>query len=147
MREHAVNVFFYGSYINFKVLKEADINKRAFEVGRINGYVLTISPLANLSYKNEGIVYGIVTQLTHSELDRLYQDHAKGKLGGDYLPEAVTVYQLNGVYTPALCYISHHMKARKADPAYVARILKPAIEYGFPKWYLAHIESFKSGGV
>ena len=137
-----INIFFYGSYINFKVLKEVDINQRAFEVGHINGFELTISPLANLRPKNDGVVYGILTQLTHSELDRLYQDHAKGKLGGNYLPEAVTVYQQNGTYTAALCYISHDMAASKADPAYVDRILKPATEYGFPEWYLNHITSF-----
>jgi hypothetical protein len=143
MIEHSVNVFFYGSYINFKVLKEVDINERAFEVGRVNGYKLTIAPLANLDHKKQGIVYGILTQLMHDELDRLYQEHAKGKLGGEYLPEAVIVYQLNGIYAPALCYISHKMKQATADPAYVDRILKPAQEYGFPKWYLNQIESFK----
>lgn len=62
--DRAVNVFFYGSYINFKVLKEADINQRTFEVGRINGFELTISPLANLRPQKDGLVYGILTQLT-----------------------------------------------------------------------------------
>ena len=114
MIEHTVDVFFYGSYMNFNVLKEVDINERAFEVGSINGYELTISPLANLRYKKQRIAYGILTKLTHYELDRLYQDHAKGKLGGEYLPEAVIVYELNGIYTPALCYISHNMTEGKA---------------------------------
>ena len=72
MSERAVDVFFYGSYINLKVLKEADIKKRAFEIGCLNGYELSIAPLANLRPKNEGVVYGILTQLTHSEFDRLY---------------------------------------------------------------------------
>jgi hypothetical protein len=143
MIEHTVGVFFYGSYINFNVLKEVDINERIFDVGSVNGYELTISPLANLKYKKQGIAYGILTKLNHYELDRLYQDHAKGKLGGEYLPEAVIVYQLHGIYTPALCYISHYMEEGKADPAYVERILKPAKEYRFPNWYLNHIESFK----
>ena len=140
--DRLANVFFYGSYINFTVLKEADINQRGYKVGRINGFELTISPLANLRSQDDGLVYGILTQLTHSELDRLYLEHAKSKLGGNYLPEAVTVYQQNGTYTAALCYISHDMAAGKADPAYVDRILKPATEYGFPKWYLNHIASF-----
>ena len=143
MIEHTIDVFFYGSYINFNVLKEVDINERTFKIGSINGYALTISPLANLKIKKQGIAYGILTKLTHYELDRLYQDHAKGKLGGEYLPEAVIVYQLHQIYTPALCYISHNMEEGKADPAYVDRILKPAKEYRFPKWYLNHIASFK----
>ncbi len=141
--EHTVDVFFYGSYINFDVLAEVDINKRHFEVSSVHGYKLTISPLANLKYKRLGTVYGILTQLTHEELHRLYQDHAKEKLGGEYLPEAVIVYQQRGTYTPALCYISHNMKAEKAASAYVKKILEPAKEYGFPAWYLNQIASFQ----
>ena len=146
MRERPVNVFFYGSYINFNVLNEADIDERPFEVGCLHGYELSISPLANLKPKNGGIAYGILTQLSHSELDRLYQDHAREKLGGNYMPEAVTVSLLKGIHTPALCYISHDMAAGKADPGYVERILMPAKEYEFPEWYLNHIISFKIKG-
>jgi len=142
MMERSVNVFFYGSYMNFEVLKEADINERAFEVGCLHGYALSISPLANLKKENEGLVYGILTRLTHSELDRLYTEHARGKLGGVYLPEAVTVYLRNGLYTSALCYISPNMVAGRTDPDYASRILKPARQYGFPGWYLDHITSF-----
>ena len=82
---------------------------------------------------------GIHTRLTHPELDRLYQKHARGKIGGDYLPEAVAVYQLNGLYAPALYYISHNMVAGKADPHQVERILKPAKQYDFPGRYQDHI--------
>lgn len=142
MMERSVNVFFYGSYMNFEVLKEAEINERAFENGCLHGYALSISPLANLKKEDEGRVYGILTRLSHPELDRLYTEHARGKLGGVYLPEAVTVYLRNGLYTSALCYISHNMVAGEADPAYVTRILKPATEYGFPEWYLNHIASY-----
>ena len=116
---------------------------RPFEIGCLHGYELNISPLANLKPKNDAAVYGILAQLTHSELDRLYQDHAREKLGGNYMPEAVTAYLLIGIHTPALCYISHDMAPGKADPSYVERILKPAADYGFPRWYLNHIQSFK----
>ena len=91
MIEYTVDVFFYGSYMNFAVLKEVDISERAFTVGCINGYQLSISPLANVTVKPEASVYGIATRLTHLELDRLYLEHAKKKLGGEYLPEAVIV--------------------------------------------------------
>jgi hypothetical protein len=57
---------------------------------------------------------------------------------------AVIVDKPHAISAPALCYVSHNMGEGKADPAYVDRILKPANEYGFPKWYLNRIESFKS---
>lgn len=143
MVEPSVNVFFYGSYINFKVLSEVAIGERDFQVCKVDGYKLTISPLANLRPKADGTAYGIVTKLTHRELRRLYEEHARGRLGGEYLPEAVIAVGPDGKPIPALCYISHNMKAEKADPAYVNRILYPAKEYGFPAGYLRHIEAFK----
>ena len=129
--------------MNFDVLREVDIDERDFSVCSISGYILTISPLANLLKNELGTVYGILTKLTHAELDRLYRYHARTKLGGDYLPEAVMVNRQNGAVAPALCYISHDMKAAKAKAGYVDRILKPAQTYGFPQWYLDHIVSFK----
>ena len=143
MSEYPVNVFFYGSYMNFAVLKEVDIDERDFTVGSVSGFALTISPLANLIRQTQGVVYGILTALTHMELERLYQEHARGKLGGHYLPEAVVVSLPNEIHTPALCYISYDMKSGKAEPAYVDRILVPARNYGFPAWYLDTIESFR----
>ena len=141
---HRVDVFFYGSYMNFAVLKEAGIGERPFAVGTINGHALRIAPLANLVKHKGGIVYGILAQLSHDELQRLYQEHARKKLGGVYLPEAVLVSRTDGLVAAALCYISPNMKDEKANPAYVERILQPARAYGFPRWYLKQIESFKT---
>ena len=143
MSSYPVNVFFYGSYMNFDVLQEVDIDQRAFEICRIGGYELTIAPLANLSANALGTAYGILTKLTHAELDRLYRVHAEKILGGRYLPEALAVRHPNGVLIPALCYISHNMKKAKAKAEYIEKILKPAQVYGFPQWYLDHIASFR----
>jgi hypothetical protein len=35
------------------------------------------------------------------------------------------------------------MVERPADPAYVAHIVEPARELGFPSWYVARLESFR----
>jgi len=144
MTEAQVSVFFYGSYINFDVLAEANIEKREYEIARLMGYTLAISPLANIIPSKYGTVYGILTRLTHRELDRLYTEHARDKLGQEYLPQAVIIDRLNGVFQAALTYIAHEMKTQNADPAYVDRILKPAETYGFPAWYREHIAAFKA---
>ena len=143
MTKPKVKVFFYGSYINFDVLKQVDIKKRDFETCTLRDHELSIAPLANIIRKEQGVVYGILTRLTHPELDRLYQGHAKKVLGAEYLPEAVMAHRINGPPSPALCYISHNLAPGRADAPYVDRILKPAQQYGFPDWYLAHIASFK----
>lgn len=143
MNAHRVDVFFYGSYINFSVLGEAGIDQQSHDTARLPGYELVISPLANLVANPDAQAYGILTRLDHAELHRLYTEHARQKLGGTYLPEAVLVFTSDNALWPALCYISHEMEPAKPSPDYVDRILNPARGYGFPDGYLRHIESFK----
>jgi Gamma-glutamyl cyclotransferase, AIG2-like len=145
MAQPAVWVFFYGSYINRKVLAEVDIVPGSMESAVLPGHELVIRPLANLVPSDRHVAHGILIQATHAELDRLYTEHAQGVLGGTYLPQAVVCHLPSGDLRPALAYIAHDMPPRPADPAYVRRILQPAREYGFPDWYLAHIRAFAPG--
>ena len=77
---------------------------------------------------------------THAELARLYA-HARDVLGEVYLPEAVLVQTLAGLWRPALCYICPEMNPCPADNAYVERIAGPARVFGFPAWYIARVQS------
>ncbi|ETW98547.1 MAG: hypothetical protein ETSY1_18335 [Candidatus Entotheonella factor] len=143
MPRHPVDVFFYGSYINFEVLAEVNILERPHQVAWLPGYKLVISPLANMVPDPSSTAFGMMTQLDHDELDRLYGEHARKRLGEIYLPEAVLVYTGANVMRPALTYIAHDMAPARPAPDYVDRILRPAQGYGFPSDYLAYIESFK----
>ncbi len=143
MSKYKVDVFFYGSYINFDVLAEVEIYERSYQVAWLPNYKLVISPLANLAKDQSFVTLGIATKLNHDELNRLYIEHARDKLGGNYLPEAVLVYISRNSMMPALSYISHEMEAARPETEYVDRILRPARKYGFPSHYLEHIESFR----
>jgi len=144
MSEPKVQVFFYGSYINFDVLKEVDLIPDHFKVSQLSGYDINIAPRANIIKSDQHCVYGILTTATHNELQRLYIEHAKGILGEIYLPEAVLVETLEGAWIPALCYIAPSMKIEKAEKDYVDRIVTPAKKFKFPDWYILRLESFKS---
>jgi hypothetical protein len=139
--ELKVWTFFYGSYINFDVLKEVELEPTEWEVARLYGYDIKIEPRANLERSEASIVYGILATATHGQLNNLYT-HAKEVLGETYLPEAVLAETLDQRWRPALCYICPDMAPRKADPDYVARILGPARQYGFPSWYLERLARF-----
>jgi hypothetical protein len=143
MREPKVWVFFYGSYINFGVLREVDLVPEQWEVARLDGFDVRIQPRANLVRSDQHCVYGIVVTATHAELARLYA-HARDVLGETYLPEAVLVQTRAGLWRPALCYICPEMAPRQADNAYVERIIGPAREFGFPEWYIARLEGFRA---
>lgn len=144
--EKKVWVFFYGSYINLNVLKEIDISPDFFDIAKLSGFEIVIQPRANLIASFAHEVFGILTTASHSELERLYTEHALDILGERYLPEAVVVQLLDGSLQPALCYISHEMKAQPAENDYIDRIVGPAREYDFPKSYIKHLESFRPQG-
>ena len=134
--------FFYGSYMNFEVLKEMDLVPERWEIARLSGFDIQIQPRANLIRSEAQCVYGVVATATHAELARLYA-HARDVLGETYLPEAVLVETMDGKWKPALCYICPEMAPRVAANDYVGRILKPAREFGFPDWYVRRLEGFR----
>ena len=141
MAETEVWTFFYGSYINFDVLREVELEPTQWEVARLHGYDITIEPRANLERSDADTVYGILATATHGQLDDLYA-HAREVLGETYQPEAVLAETLERTWRPALCYICPDMEPRPADPDYVARILGPARQYGFPSWYIDRLARF-----
>ena len=142
MSETLVRVFFYGSYINFDVLREVEIVPERWEVARLHGFDIVIQPRANVRRIEPGCVYGIATFATHRQLERLYA-HSRDVLGEVYLPEAVLVESGAGQWQPVLCYIAPEMRPRPAESAYLDRILAPARAFGFPDGYLARLESFR----
>jgi len=143
MHRDNVRVFFYGSFINRRVLADVDLLPADIEVARIWGFDIRIQPLANLVRSERHSVYGIVCKTTHRELDRLYtQDWV-----GTYLPEAVLVETQGGRLIPALCYIAPEMEPAPAADDYVDRIVDPARKYGFPGWYIERLENFRNGAA
>ena len=137
-----VAVFFYGSYMNFDVLMNLGISKREYHVGQLPGYELTIGSAANVVKNGLERVFGIVTQLTHDELDTLYSSEAQAKLGAQYMPEPVLVMTANRNIVPSLCYIAYDRVAGLASAAYIDTILSAARKYDFPQSYIHHVESF-----
>ncbi|NVJ70543.1 MAG: gamma-glutamylcyclotransferase, partial [Alphaproteobacteria bacterium] len=135
MANRKVQVFFYGSFISLSVLEEAGIKKRAFAPACIQGYEMLMQPHANLHENGDGIVYGILANLTHDELDTLYHSHIETITTATYKPEAMLVHTRGGKIVPALVYVSDDMEPKQAENAYIDKVLKAATSYGFPKWY------------
>lgn len=134
-------VFFYGSYMNRAVLAEAGVEPQHWETARLDGFDLRIEPRANLVPAPDRSVWGILAQLPHDQLIRLYA-HAKEVLGEVYLPEAVVVSTSDEEMVPALCYICPSMAPRQPERDYVERILAPAREHGLPESYIRRIEAW-----
>lgn len=142
MDQRKVWVFFYGSYINFKVLNDIGFKPDVYEVARLDGFDIEIEPIVNLYPSDKDCIYGIVTQATHADLDLLYE-HARKKLGGNYLPEAVLVKTENDKWRPSLCFIANSLPKKLPTDAYLDTMVESAKEYGFPTWYIEKIETFR----
>src|SRR5262249_3593682 len=118
MTEPAVWTFFYGSYMNFDVLREVNLAPAQHEVAQLDGFDIRMARRANLVRSDQSWVWGVPAPAAQAEPARLYA-HAYDVLGETYLPEAVLARTRDGTSRPALCYICPHMEPRPADPAYV----------------------------
>jgi hypothetical protein len=135
-------VFFYGSYMNRRVLGEVDIVPDELEPARVAGWDIVIRPRANLVRHETHSVHGVLARCTHAELARLYA-HAKDVLGETYLPEAVLAETRTGALRAALVYVCHDMAPRAPELAYVERIVDAACEAGLPADYVRRLEALR----
>ena len=141
MSEWKVRVFFYGSFINRDVLAKGGFIPEKIEAARLCGFDILIETLATLTRSDRHCVYGIVCEATHDELRSLY---GQQWLGGAYLPEAVLVEMHGGLLAPALCFIAPTRPPARPAGDYLDWIIRPAREYGFPDWYVARLEAFRT---
>ena len=77
-------------------------------------------------------VYGIVTGLTHADIDTLYADASVR----DYRPEAVLVTREDGRQVPALCYTLPTVTGSHRNTTYAVKLLELAKALAFPGGYL-----------
>jgi hypothetical protein len=59
-------------------------------------------------------------------------------------PAPVLVETLDGKWRAAFCYLAPAPASRPASNDYIDRIVAPARQHGFPDWYIARLESFRS---
>lgn len=142
--DRKVQVFFYGSFMSLPMLQKAGIAKRPFAPASITGFELIIAPHANLVESGDGVVYGILANMTHVELIQLYQTHRIKLTDTPYLPEAVMVHTRGGKMLPAMVYMAATEMSGKPDPEYLKLMADAARNYGFPKWYQDRIASFST---
>ena len=138
-----VSVFFYGTFMDPKVLASYGISAKEVLPARLIGFELCIRPRVNLVASKGGVVYGAVTSVTPDDLDKIYSD-LKNRYGVKYLPEPVVAEMLAGPrnFQPALCYIASHMPPAPPAPEYVKELASCVRALNLPETYALHIESF-----
>jgi hypothetical protein len=132
-----VNVFFYGLFMNERVLQEKGINPVNRRLASVDNFSLVIGTRATLVPDEAGRVYGLLYSLTHSEVDALYTEPSVSA----YRPEAVLAELGDGEIAAALCFnLPVPPPPEERNPQYAAKLKELAARIGLPQDYVSRIQ-------
>ena len=136
MSARRIDGFFYGLFMDARVLREAGTQPSNLRPAHVDDLALRIGQRATLVPSPGARAYGMLIALTHAELERLY-----GAPGlEEYRPEAVVAHPAEGKATPALCYnLPRTPEPHERNPEYAARLRRTLEELGFPAEYVESV--------
>jgi hypothetical protein len=128
-----IAVFFYGLFMDAAALRQKGVDPAGMRRARVDGFSLRIGQRASLVPDRNGHVLGIVMELSHDDVDRLYSEPSVQS----YRPEAVTCEFDDGASVPALCFnLPLPPAAHEHDPEYASRLQELARRLGLPQSYI-----------
>ena len=136
MTERPVAVFFYGLFMDDALLCSKGIVALNPRPASIEGFGLRIGRRATLVPARHERSYGMVMELTHQELQKLYS----GPGLEHYRPETVTCTTLAGELVSALCFNLPNAPAPgEENKEYAAQLRSVLEKLGFPAEYVERI--------
>jgi hypothetical protein len=132
-----VKVFFYGLFMDVKLLASKGIRPAKVDIGHVDGFALRIGERATLVRDPGGRAYGVMMDIAPGEAEDLYSDESVA----DYLPEPVMVELLDGARVEGTCYNLPEDEVTGTNKDYAELLLRLATKLGFPDAYLAQIRS------
>ena len=130
-----MRVFFYGLFMDERLLATKGIEPAEIALGFVDGYGLRIGERATLVRRPGGRAYGAVMDIAANEARELYAEDSVA----DYLPEPVVVELMDGTRVAATCYNLPGDKVTGANKQYAELLLEVATRFGFPDSYLDQI--------
>jgi hypothetical protein len=137
LRMQAVQVFFYGLFMDEKLLRSKELDPHDLEQAWVQGWSLRIGQRATVVSDPPRRVYGRVMSLTMGELDRLYIDPTVR----EYRPVPVLAQLERGEVIPALCYVLPiPPDSNEHNAEYAGKLRALARSIGLPNEYIESIE-------
>jgi len=138
MDSRQVDGFFYGLFMDARVLRQAGTKPSNLRRAYVVDFALRIGQRATLVPSPGARAYGMLIALTHADLERLY-----GAPGLEaYRPEAVIAHPMEGGAVPALCYnLVQAPEPHERNPDYAMRLKRVLAELEFPVEYVESVES------
>ena len=135
-----IDIFFYGLFMDEELLRSKGVRPTHLRLASVSGFQLRIGDRATLVPAESGRVFGLVTSLSHAEVEQLYSEPSVRA----YRPEAVLASLSNGEIRAALCFnLPEPPSASERNDDYVFKLLSLAQRLRFPADYIASI--VKSG--
>ena len=126
-------VFFYGLFMDIKLLDKRGLNPEWIGLARLNNFRLHIGARATLIPSDRAFSYGVLMVLSDDELEILYSEPSVR----DYQPVSVDVKLINGSKNiRATCY---NLPQDQADSTpnytYAQQLSKLVLDLGLPPAY------------
>lgn len=132
-----INVFFYGLFMDDRLLHAKGVQAKNSRIASVEGYALHIGERATLVPAQRGRVYGTVKELSQTEIDHLYSEPSVRA----YKPEAVLARLTDGSQVPALCFnLPDTMDKVAPNLEYAIKLPELARRIGLPSTYLENIK-------
>ena len=100
MEPRRIAVFFYGLFMDATQLSAKGVSPVNIRRASLPDFALRIGQRATLVPESKNRVHGLLMDLTHEEIDRLYAEPSVSM----YRPEAVLCELQDGSTAPALCF-------------------------------------------
>ena len=126
-------VFFYGLFMDADLLRGKGLDPVNVRTARVAGMRLRIGHRAALVESAGSTTHGVLMELTHEEIERLYDD--PGVAG--FRPEAVIAERADGSTVAALCYnLPAAPRADERNPEYASKLRALATRLKLPASYI-----------
>jgi hypothetical protein len=132
-----VGIFFYGMFMDPDLLRGRGLDPVNARRACVRGMRLCLGERAALEADPSGAVYGILVELTHGGIERLYAEPGVAM----YRPEAVLAAPEDGAPIAALCYNLPSVPST-AEPnlEYARKLRELAARLGLPGDYVRGIK-------
>ncbi len=136
MASRRIDVFFYGLFMDAELLRSKGMSPENIRRASAPGFALRIGKRATLWPDRNASTYGMLMQLTHEEIEKLYSDDSVRA----YRPEAILVQLHDGTGVPALTFnLVESPQANERNSEYAAKLRELARRLELPTDYVTAI--------
>jgi hypothetical protein len=133
MPNRRIDVFFYGLFMDADVLGSKGLSPQNIRRAEAPGFALRIGNRATLWRDRNSCAYGMLMELTHEEIEKLYSEDSVRA----YRPEAILAQLDDGSRVPALCFnLAQSPHPHERNSEYAAKLRELARRLELPTGYV-----------